>query len=171
MEMMIMIVLIGGNLFGTYFFAGGYYPIVGVGLCCCSAVSCIFLSEKPIMHYFIRKVIKSHDIDKYFEKGNANMILVSIAYLACAIKIGIGIAVFVEAGAALLVALSILIAFGYFFEGRSSGMSISGAWGIAKLVTKIYLFLTSWVSKIFEWVIKAEYAILKIKISDNWKSE
>lgn len=171
MNIFIFVLFMWLNMIATFFFAGVYYPIIGIVISVCSIISCLFFAENKWMHCFVKAVIKTHNINILFQKGYANRLLVSIAFLACSMKIGILVALFVETGAVVVGMLLVLIVSGYLFEGRSSGMTISGAWNISKIIIKVYLFLTSWIDKIFELLIKLEYTVLNIEINDNWKSE
>ena len=69
--------------------------------------------------------------------------------------------------ATVILAFAILLASGFFFEGYSSGMTITGVFNISKIILKIYSFVESiqkWLDKLFELIIKGEYKILGIKV-------
>ena len=155
------------NTFGVFFFAGMDFPIFGIALSILSMLCSIFFSEYVWMHVFATTVIRSHNIGKYFSKGNANRIMISVAFLSLAVKIGVLIKTGIYLVALLLVTVAILLASGFFFEGRSSGMSITGAYNISKILLKIYSFIEpviKWCDTLFEWIIKGEYKILGIEV-------
>jgi len=143
------------------------FPIFGIALSILSILCSIFFSEYVWMHVFATTVIRSHNIGKYFSKGNANRIVISVAFLSLAVKIGVLIKTGIYLVALLLVTVAILLASGFFFEGRSSGMSITGAYNISKILLKIYSFIEpviKWCDTLFEWIIKGEYKILGIEV-------
>ena len=153
-------IIITLNTFGVFFFAGMDFPIFGIALSILSMLCSIFFSEYVWMHVFATTVIRSHNIGKFFSKGNANRILISVAFLSLAVKIGVLIAI-------LLVTVAILLASGFFFGGSSSGMSITGAFSISKILFKIYSFIEpiiKWCDTLFELIIKGEYKLLGIKV-------
>lgn len=160
-------IIITLNTFGVFFFAGMDFPIFGIALSILSMLCSIFFSEYVWMHVFATTVIRSHNIGKYFSKGNANRIMISVAFLSLAVKIGVLIKTGIYLVALLLVTVAILLASGFFFEGRSSGMSIIGAYNISKILLKIYSFIEpvmKWCDTLFEWIIKGEYKILGIEV-------
>lgn len=159
-------IIITLNTFGVFFFTGMDFPIFGIALSILSMLCSIFFSEYVWMHVFATTVIRSHNIGKYFSKGNANRIVISVAFLSLAVKIGVLIKTGIYLVALLLVTVAILLASGFFFEGRSSGMSITGAYNISKILLKIYSFIEpvmKWCDTLFEWIIKGEYKILGIE--------
>lgn len=160
-------IIITLNTFGVFFFIGMDFPIFGIALSILSMLCSIFFSEYVWMHVFATTVIRSHNIEKYFSKGNANRIVISVAFLSLAVKIGVLIKTGIYLVALLLVTVAILLASGFFFEGRSSGMSITGAYNISKILLKIYSFIEpvmKWCDTLFEWIIKGEYKILGIEV-------
>ncbi len=160
-------IIITLNTFGVFFFIGMDFPIFGIALSILSMLCSIFFSEYVWMHVFATTVIRSHNIGKYFSKGNANRIVISVAFLSLAVKIGVLIKTGIYLVALLLVTVAILLASGFFFEGRSSGMSITGAYNISKILLKIYSFIEpvmKWCDTLFEWIIKGEYKILGIEV-------
>ena len=170
MEHIIMGFVIALNTLGVCFFAGGDYYIVGVVLSVLCLISSIFLSECKWMHVLAKIAIRSNNIDMYFSEGNANRILISVAFLALAVKVGILIHIGFMFAMTVILALVILLASGFFFEGYNSGMTITGAYNISKIILKL-----SWIidpilkvfDKLFELIIKAEYKILKVKVDDK----
>lgn len=172
MENGIVLLIVALNTFGAFFFAGMNYQVVGIVLSALSLISSIFFAEYNWMHVFAKLVIKSDNIDLYFSKGNANRILISVAFLALAIKMGVLIHIGFMFATTVILAFAILLASGFFFEGYSSGMTITGAFNISKIILKIYSFVESiqkWFDKLFELVIKAEYKILGIKVESRDK--
>lgn len=161
------VIIITLNTVGVFFFTGMDFPILGITLSILSMLCSIFFSEYVWMHVFATTVIRSHNIGKYFSKGNANRIVISVAFLSLAVKIGVLIKTGIYLVALLLVTVAILLASGFFFEGRSSGMSITGAYNISKILLKIYSFIEpviKWCDTLFEWIIKGEYKILGIEV-------
>lgn len=167
MQKIFTVIIITLNTFGVFFFTGMDFPIFGIALSILSMLCSIFFSEYVWMHVFATTVIRSHNIGKYFSKGNANRIVISVAFLSLAVKIGVLIKTGIYLVALLLVTVAILLASGFFFEGRSSGMSITGAYNISKILLKIYSFIEpviKWCDTLFEWIIKGEYKILGIEV-------
>lgn len=160
-------IIITLNTFGVFFFAGMDFPIFGIALSILSMLCSIFFSEYVWMHVFATTVIRSHNIGKFFSKGNANRILISVAFLSLAVKIGVLIKTGIILIAILLVTVAILLASGFFFGGSSSGMSITGTFSISKILFKIYSFIEpiiKWCDTLFELIIKGEYKLLGIKV-------
>ena len=167
MQKRFTVIIITLNTIGVFFFTGMDFPIFGIALSILSILCSIFFSEYVWMHVFATTVIRSHNIGKYFSKGNANRIVISVAFLSLAVKIGVLIKTGIYLVALLLVTVAILLASGFFFEGRSSGMSITGAYNISKILLKIYSFIEpviKWCDTLFEWIIKGEYKILGIEV-------
>lgn len=167
MQKIFTVIIITLNTVGVFFFTGMDFPIFGIALSILSMLCSIFFSEYVWMHVFATTVIRSHNIGKYFSKGNANRIVISVAFLSLAVKIGVLIKTGIYLVALLLVTVAILLASGFFFEGRSSGMSITGAYNISKILLKIYSFIEpviKWFDTLFEWIIKGEYKILGIEV-------
>ena len=167
MQKIFTVIIITLNTIGVFFFTGMDFTILGIALSILSMLCSIFFSEYVWMHVFATTVIRSHNIGKYFSKGNANRIVISVAFLSLAVKIGVLIKTGIYLVALLLVTVAILLASGFFFEGRSSGMSITGAYNISKILLKIYSFIEpviKWCDTLFEWIIKGEYKILGIEV-------
>ena len=167
MQKIFTVIIITLNTIGVFFFTGMDFTIFGIALSILSILCSIFFSEYVWMHVFATTVIRSHNIGKYFSKGNANRIVISVAFLSLAVKIGVLIKTGIYLVALLLVTVAILLASGFFFEGRSSGMSITGAYNISKILLKIYSFIEpviKWCDTLFEWIIKGEYKILGIEV-------
>ena len=162
-EEMLKYVVIGINLLLTFFFAGGYYAIVGILLVILSTIVAAFLPTSEVGHFIIRSQIKSYNEELLGNEQERNSCLVSIAFLILSLKVGAGIALIVEGLAIVLVAFCILIASGWLIEGRASGMSVGLAYNISKLVMKVYLFLNSLVDKLAMQIVKIEFQILEIE--------
>lgn len=151
------------NLALTVFFAGSYYILIGILMALLSGIVAIFMSNNGVGNWIIKTQIKSYDTELLSEQRGYNSILVSIAFLVLSMKIGAGIALFIEGAAVILVAICILIASGWLFLGRASGMSAGLAYNISKLVIKAYLFFNSLVDKLAMLIVKLELCVLKIE--------
>ena len=116
MENGIVLLIVALNTFGAFFFAGMDYQVVGIVLSALSLISSIFFAEYNWMHVFAKLVIKSDNID-YFSKGNANRILISVAFLALAIKMGVLIHIGFMFATTVILAFAILLASGFFLRG------------------------------------------------------
>ena len=93
--------------------------------------------------------------------------LLSAALLSVDIKICAVIGVAIEGFAVVLIAFAILIAFGYFFEGPRSGMTIGLAYQIGKMIVKVASFFYSIWEKIMIAVAKMEFSILRIEFQNK----
>jgi len=89
MQKIFTVIIITLNTIGVFFFTGMDFPIFGIALSILSILCSIFFSEYVWMHVFATTVIRSHNIGKYFSKGNANRIVISVAFLSLAVKIGV----------------------------------------------------------------------------------
>lgn len=76
---------------------------------------------------------------------------------------GAAIALIIEGAAVIIIAFCILLASGWLFLGRESGMSVGLAYLISKLVMKIYLFCNSLADKLAMAVVRVEFSVLKIE--------
>ena len=167
-KMQIVVIII--NLVLTYIFVGGFLPtygtIVGIIYIVISICGiCYYRKKKSIPLKFINRFLVStgdgvYDIQK-------NEIMVSAAFLALGMKIGTVFALLVSVGMVIVIALCILIATGFFIEGRKSGMTISGALGIAKVVVWIYEKINGLYEFIARQIVKIEFKILKIDVREN----
>lgn len=139
-----------------------YYPVVGIAY----VVLCVLMLTVGYNTVFGSFLIRTQ-MKKWGNKVDEivfseKRLLTSIACLTLSLKIGAAVALFVETGAALMIAFCILMAFGWFFEGAASGMTVSLSWGIARIAVKIFTLLSIGFDKIAEWIAKAELSILKI---------
>lgn len=151
----------------TGFFAGGYYPVVGIILSMLSIAFCLCDKGSGMGRFIIGSQIKKWKPEDIIENKERYSVLMSIAFLTLAMKIGAAIAAVIEFSAAVLIALAVLIASGYLFEGSNSGMTIGGAWAIGKLVVKLYIFLNSLVDKMAGVLVKIEFSVLGVESHDN----
>ena len=71
MQKIFTVIIITLNTIGVFFFTGMDFPIFGIALSILSILCSIFFSEYVWMHVFATTVIRSHNIGKYFSKGNA----------------------------------------------------------------------------------------------------
>ena len=143
------------NLVLTYVFTGGFLPeigpIVGVVYVAISAFGIYYLRDKEAGLKFVNRHLiplddGMHDIEE-------QEILISAAFLALGMKIGtaLGLAVTFR-----------LVASGFLIEGRKSGMTLSGAWSIAKGIIWIYNKLNGIYEFIAQQIVKLEFKILKV---------
>lgn len=156
-------IVIGINIMLTMFFAGAYYVGVGVIMAIVSIIMSCFLHENKIAYYIIRSQIKKYNINILSDRKEHNSLLISIAFLIMAEKIGAAIAMIVEGAAIILLAFCILLASGWFLMGSSSGMSVGSAYNISRVVMKIYLLCNSLIEKMALLIVKIEFSLLKIE--------
>lgn len=139
-----------------------YYPAAGIAYVAFCGLMLTVGYNTALGSFLIRTQMKKwgNRVDEivYSEKR----LLTSIACLTLSLKLGAAVALLVETGAALMIAFCILMAFGYFFEGAASGMTVGLSWGIARFAVKIFTWLSIGFDKIAEWIAKAELSILKI---------
>lgn len=156
-------VLIIINIGLTMFFAGGYYIVIGVVLAALSAIICISCKNNNVGYFLICSQIKKYDRKLLCDREERNSLLITIAMLILAMKIGVGVALIIEGGAVIVLAFCILLASGWLIEGKESGMSVGVAYYIAKIIMKIYLYCTSLVDMVAKAMVKIEFYILKIE--------
>lgn len=141
-----------------------FYPAVGIVVLIFSGLMLTIGCNTTIGTFFIRTQMKNWG-DKVNEiVFSERRLLMSVACLTFSLKVGAAIAIFVETGAVILLAFCILLAFGYFFEGAASGMSIGLSYNIARLAIKIFSLVSIGFDKIAEWIAKAELHFLNIEI-------
>lgn len=141
-----------------------FYPAVGIVVLIFSGLMLTIGCNTTIGTFFIRTQMKNWG-DKVNEiVFSEKRLLMSVACLIFSLKVGSAIAIFVETGAVVLLAFCILLAFGYFFEGAVSGMSIGLSYNIARLTIKIFSVVSIGFDKIAEWIAKAELHFLNIDI-------
>lgn len=149
----------------TYFFSGSIYYFVGILYTAISMVLTFSLRNSKYCYKVIDIFVRNWKNSEIIGEENRNTILLSVAFLIGAMKIGAAIAVFVEVSAILLLALIILLASGFWFDGYKSGMTISGAYYISKITIKIFQLFNSLFDKIMELIVKIEFMVLGI--NDN----
>jgi len=140
----------------------GYYPTVGFVILILSLIMTFLLNNTPISDFFIATQIK--EWVQIIQQVNpiSKSFMISVACLSLSLKICALIALFVETGAALLIAFSILLAAGYFFEGAASGITAGTGWLIARLLVKVYTFISVGLDRIAGWIAKIELDALGI---------
>lgn len=158
----VAIVLVA-NFVLIFLFSGLIFPIVGIIYTILSVIITFVAKDKKYCRLIISKLVKSWDISGIVDKEDENVLLLSIAFLIGSMKIGAAIGIFIEVSTVLFIALAILLAFGFLFEGYNSGMTVSGAYYIAKIVVKIYQFFNSLSDKIMELIVKIEFCALGIE--------
>lgn len=146
----------------TYFFTGSVYYFVGVFYTAISILLTLSLRKSKNCYKVINLLVWNWQNSELIGEENGNMILLSVAFLIGAIKVGAAIALFVEVSAILILALIILLATGFWFDGYKSGMTVSGAYYISKFTIKIFQFFNSLFDKIMELVVKIEFMILRV---------
>ena len=146
-----------------YFFSGSVYSFVGIIYTALSVILTIALRNTRCCYGIMNVLFRNWRECGIVGDKNGNAIMLSPAFLIGSMKIGAAIAIFVQFGAIAILALSILIASGFLFDENKSGMTISGAWFIAKILIKITYFFYSIFDKIMELVVKIEFKILGIE--------
>lgn len=141
-----------------------FYPFVGVVFAVFSSIMVEFVSNTSVGMYFIRKQTQNWGNNVADIVFKEKKLLMSVVCLTLALKIGAAIALFVEIGAAVFIAFSLLLIFGYFFNGPLSILSgMINSWYIARFILKIFSLLSIGFDKIAEWIAKGELALLNIK--------
>lgn len=156
----VIVLLINFGL--TFFFSGSIYYFIGLFYTLLSILLTFSLRKSTYCYKVINLLVVNWENCELIGKEGGNMILLSVAFLIGSIKIGTAIALFVEVSAILFLALAILLATGFWFDGYKSGMTISGAYYISKFAVKIFQFVNSLFDKIMELVVKIEFMVLGI---------
>ena len=143
------------------------YDFVGVGLFIVGLFIVATLKDTRFAHWLVQREILTYDVDAFFNEECTNQLLLSVAVLSIDMKICAAIGLIIEGGAALLVAIGILTAFGYLFEGPEGGMTIGGAFAIAKLLAKIGSFILSIWERVIIFIAKIEFGIFGIELKGN----
>lgn len=151
------------NLGLIYYFSSSIYPVVGLLYTALALILTITLYDTRYCYGIINVLVRNWKKSEMIGEKNGNLIMLSVAFLIGAMKIGAVILMFVEFGAISIFVLAILIAFGFLFDGYKSGITISGAFFIAKIIVKIGIFFYSIFDKIMELVVKIEFKILGIE--------
>ncbi|MCI9412640.1 MAG: hypothetical protein HFG36_11335 [Eubacterium sp.] len=146
----------------VYFFSGSVYYFVGIFYTFIAILLTLLLKKSTKCYVLINIFVKNWENSELIGEENGNMILLSVAFLIGAIKIGAAIALFVEVSAILFLALAILLATGFWFDGYKSGMTISGAYYISKFAVKIFELFNSLFDRIMELIVKIEFIALGI---------
>ncbi len=146
----------------TFFFSGSIYYFVGIFYTLISILLTLCLRKSNYCYKVLNLLVRNWENSELIGAESGNMILLSAAFLIGSIKIGTAITLFVEVSAILFLALAILLATGFWFDGYKSGMTISGAYYISKFAVKIFQFFNSLFDKIIELVVKIEFMILGI---------
>lgn len=146
----------------TFFFSGSVYYFVGFIYTFIAVLLTLLLRKSPKCYGVINLFVRNWKNSELIGEESGNMILLSAAFLIGAVKIGAAIALFVEVSAILFLALAILLASGFWFEGYKSGMTISGAYYISKFAVKIFQLFNSLFDRIMELIVKFEFMFLGI---------
>lgn len=142
---------------------GSTFLGIGIVYTALSIAVTYFAKDKEYCKLVISKLVRSWDTSMIENKTDENALLLSIAFLVGAIKIGAAIGIIIEVSAILFIALAILIASGFLIEGYESGVTLSGAYYISKIVVKIYQYFNSFTDKVMQLVINIEFGVLKIE--------
>lgn len=145
-----------------WFFTCSFYPFIGLAYTILSLAGTLYFCNREFGKCIINKELRFID-NRYVYSNEANIILLSAAFLSLGIKLGAAIALFVYTGATLLLTFCILLAMGYFFEGTQSGITVGLAYSIAKLCFKLYQLLDWIPDKIAELLVWIEFKLLGIE--------
>lgn len=152
------------NLVLTYIFTGGFLPqigpIVGVIYTIVSIVGIFYLRNRDRWVKFVNSQLKPMD-GKDHEVQDEE-ILISAAFLALGMKIGTVLGLAVGFSMTVILAFCILLVTGYLIEGRKSGMTIRGAWYIAKFLVWLFNKINGIYEIIAEQIVKIEFEVLNI---------
>ena len=164
------IVIIISNVILETFIAGASYRLIGVLVLAFSIIMLVIGCKNKFCMYVVTKQLRlcGNQIDNLVLREER--LLISVACLSIAVKIGMGIALFVKIGAVGVIAVCILLAFGYFFEGAASGMTPGLSYTIARLLVKIYSFISITTDKIAMLIAKLELHLLHIEI-ENYQTK
>lgn len=161
--------IVGLNLVLTYIFTGGFLPetgpIVGVIYTIFSGLGVFYLRNNNRWLRFVNSQLKTAD-GKSHEAEEVE-ILISASFLALGMKIGTALGLAVAFSMIVVLAFCILLATGYIIEGRKSGMTISGAWYIAKLVVWLFNKINGIYEIIADQIVKLEFKALNIGIRNK----
>lgn len=157
---MIVVLIINFGLIG--FFTVPFYPAVGMIYTLISILGTIFLSNSSFGEMLINRQFKIWGEEIGNSTEEYNRILLSAAFLSLGMKLGAAIASFVYGGAAIMIAIALLLAVGYFFDGSKSGVTPGPAFALGKLIVKIFVFLTSFFDKVVEFAVKIEFGFLGV---------
>lgn len=154
------------NTLIIYAFSGLVYSFIGIPYTALSLILTLLtliFGKSEFYYFIIGLVLKKWKESKVLEVEGGEALLLSCAFLIGVMKIGAAIGVFVLTGATILIAFTILLVSGYFFEGKASGMTATGAYLIARIAAKITWFLTSIFDNLMEMLIKLQMKLLGIE--------
>ncbi len=157
------IIVLVFNFTLIYLFSGSIFVFVGIIYTVISILVTVLIKKECYIKFIINLFVRNWNKNLIYNKRSENVIMLSIAFLVGAIKIGTAIGIIIEVSMVLFIALAILIASGFIIEGYSSGMTLSGAYYIAKIIVKAYQFLGIVSDKIMDLIVKIEFSILKIE--------
>lgn len=162
------IVCIVFNILLTGFLSGLFYRELGAIVALVGILGVVFFPMGRVGNGMANVVVQ-HNLDlNEYEYVNQNQegkrLLISVSFVTVSLKVLAFFGLLVEVGSAAAIALAILLACGFFFEGSRSGMNVSSAFIIGRAITKIYNVLNS-VSEIVARVLfKLELMILGIEL-------
>lgn len=138
------------------------YPVVGLVMLIFYGLMLSVGCSTAIGPLFIKSQMKhwGNKVDEIIFSNKR--LLMSVACLTFSLKISIAIAIFIEAGAVLLLFFAFFIALGYFYEPPRSVQPIKGIYALAVLIVKIASFLSIGFDRVAEWITKLELRILNI---------
>ena len=157
---MIVVLIINFGL--ICFFTTPIYPLIGIVYTLLSILGTFLLSDSPFGQRIINKQITVWGENMGNDSDETNKILLSSAFLSLGMKIGAVITALVYGSAALMIAIALLLASGFFFSGSKSGVTPGGAFTLGKLLVKVYGFVTTIFDKVVELFVKLEFAFLGI---------
>lgn len=157
------------NLVLCFVFTSSFLPeigiVVGIIYVAISAIGIYYLKDKEMGWKFVNRYLIP--LDNGIHDKEELGILISAAFLALGMKIGTVLALAVTFSVTLAVAFCILLATGFIIEGRKSGMTVSGAWYIAKGVVWVYNKLNGLYEFIAQQIVKLEFYILKVDMKNK----
>ncbi len=157
------IIVLVMNFVLIYLFSGSIFVFIGIVYTALSILLTLLIKKECYNKFIINLFVKNWNKNLLYNKRSENIIILSVAFLIGAMKIGAAIGIIVEVSIVLFIALAILIASGFIIEGYSSGMTLSGAYYIAKIVVKVYQLLEIVSDKIMDLIVKIEFSILGIE--------
>lgn len=150
------------NFFLTYLVTCGIYdPIVGVVYTAISiAITMTMANKKEGITIFCLLIKKrSPLLDNSQEEGRK--VMLSCGFLGLGVRLSVLYGAFLFAGGTIIMFIALVLAFGLLFEGKLS--DFIGAFYLAKIITKVGMFLLSWTDPIINFIIDKEFKILKIE--------
>ena len=141
-----------------------FYPFVGFAVLAFAAIMLTVGADSQLADHFILSQAKNWGKEVDASVFENRRFLISVAFLSLSLKIGGVIAAFVMGGAAIGIAICILLASGWLFMGAGSGMTVGLAYQIGRLIVNIYSFVSVGIDRIAEWIAKLELSVLGINI-------